>query len=376
MKSSSSRRNFLAAGLSLPAVSVSLPAAGGVRYRTLGRTGLKICEVGFGCMVTSDSSVIARAVDLGVNHFDTARVYQSGNNEPMVGAMLKPHRQKVILSSKSLARDKAGALKHLDESLAALKTDYLDIWYLHSKNRAADITGDLLEAQAEAKKQGKIRFPGLSLHAGHAEVIPAVIATGKIDVVLLTYNFAMGGRWESQIQSLAQAGIGVIAMKVMAGSLDRDPSYDYAKTHELLKREGAPLAALKWVLRNPNVHCAIPSIKDADQLEENVSAMSAPFTGKDKEVLAAQLDLIRPLYCRMCGTCDGVCPKGMPVADVLRFLTYSDGYGEYALGRESFQSLPEEIRAVRCADCSACAVKCPNGVRVAQRLIRAQELFA
>ena len=195
-------------------------------------------------------------------------------------------------------------------------------------------------------------------------------------MVLLTYNFAMGDKWEGQIKSLAQAGIGVVAMKVMAGSLDRDPSYDYAKTHELLKREGAPLAALKWVLRNPNVHCAIPSIKDADQLEENVSAMSQPFTGKDKQVLSAQLDFIRPMYCRMCGTCDGVCPKGLPVADVLRFLTYSDGYGEFALGRENFLSLPEDVRAVRCSDCSDCAVKCPNGVRVAQRLIRAQELFA
>jgi hypothetical protein len=82
------------------------------------------------------------------------------------------------------------------------------------------------------------------------------------------------------------------------------------------------------------------------------------------------------MYCRMCGTCDGVCPKGLPVADVLRFLTYSDGYGEFALGRENFLSLPEDVRAVRCSDCSDCAVKCPNGVRVAQRLIRAQELFA
>ncbi len=372
----STRRSFLSSGLALPAAAALPAPAQGVKYRTLGRTGLKISEVGFGCMVTSDSSVIARAVDMGINHFDTARVYQSGNNEPMVGAMLKPHRQKIILSSKSLARDKAGALKHLDESLAALKTDYLDIWYLHAKQRVEDITDDLLEAQAIAKKQGKVRFPGLSLHGGHAEVIPAVIKTGKIDVVLVTYNFAMGDKWDSQIQSLAKAGLGVIAMKVMAGSFSRDPSYNYESARQQLQREGAPLAALKWVLKNPNVHCAIPSIKDADQLEENFSAMGAPFSQKDKQVLGAQLDLIRPLYCRMCGSCDGVCPKGMKVADVLRCLSYTDGYGEFALARENYQSLPQEVRSIRCSDCGECAVECPNGVRVAERLIRAQELLA
>ena len=78
----------------------------------------------------------------------------------------------------------------------------------------------------------------------------------------------------------------------------------------------------------------------------------------------------------MCGSCEGVCPKGLPVSDMLRFLTYAEGYGQFSLGRESFLELPREIAAVRCGDCAECAVECPNGVRVSERLIRAQELFA
>ena len=70
------------------------------------------------------------------------------------------------------------------------------------------------------------------------------------------------------------------------------------------------------------------------------------------------------------------CSKGLPVADVLRYLTYADGYGQFALGRENFQRMSLEQQQVRCGDCTECAVKCPNGVRVAQQLIRAQELFA
>src|SRR5450756_2128833 len=116
MKSDSSRRNFLAAGLVLPAAGMatsqeapqapsSQPArsaaagAAAPSYRTLGKTGLKVTSVGFGCMITSDSSVISRAVDMGITYFDTARVYQSGNNERMVGACLKGSRDKIVLSS-------------------------------------------------------------------------------------------------------------------------------------------------------------------------------------------------------------------------------------------------------------------------------------
>jgi hypothetical protein len=104
--------------------------------------------------------------------------------------------------------------------------------------------------------------------------------------------------------------------------------------------------------------------------------MTAPFAPADEKVLAAQLDYLQPRYCRMCGDCSGVCPQGLPVADVLRYLTYAEGYGEFPLGRERFLALPEHLRAVRCGDCESCAVRCPNGVRVRERLGRAQELFA
>jgi hypothetical protein len=113
-----------------------------------------------------------------------------------------------------------------------------------------------------------------------------------------------------------------------------------------------------------------------DQLDENLKAMGNPFSTGDEKLLAAHLDAIRPLYCRMCGKCDGDCQNGLPVADVLRFLTYADGYGQFALGRERFMELSAEQVAVRCGDCAACTVKCPHGVEVQSRMARAQELFA
>ena len=78
----------------------------------------------------------------------------------------------------------------------------------------------------------------------------------------------------------------------------------------------------------------------------------------------------------MCGSCNGVCPKGLPVSDMVRYTMYAENYGQFALGRERFLELPRELREVRCGDCDSCSVQCPNGVRVSERLIRAQELFA
>jgi len=143
-----------------------------------------------------------------------------------------------------------------------------------------------------------------------------------------------------------------------------------------LGQEGVPVAAIKWALKNESVDTAIVCMTSHDQFEENVRAMAEPYTEKDEKLLTAQLVAIGPKYCRMCGACGGVCERGVPVPDVLRFLTYAEGYGQFALGREEFLKLGPEVAAVRCADCEHCTVQCPYGVQVAARLRRAQELFA
>lgn len=382
-----SRRDFLAAaGLVLPTAALAsiggpqqatkAPVSGaGFSYRVLGRTGLTVTSVGFGCMITSDPSVIERAADIGITYFDTARGYQNGNNERMVGAALKAKRKSITLSTKTAARTKQEALQHIDTSLAELGTDHVDIWYLHAKSKPEDLTDELLEAQQIAKQAGKTRFLGVSTHGGMPELFPAVIRKmPHFDVILTSYNFTMDPKMDELIASAAKQGLGIVAMKVMAGGFRRAKPGE--KTAEILKREGAMLAALKWVLRNENVHTTIPSITDNEQLEENLKAMSVGFSDADRKTLMAQLDHISPLYCRMCGSCSGQCPKGLPVSDVIRFASYSDGYGQYQLARESFLSLPAEARSVRCTDCATCAVRCPNGVRVAERLQTAQELLA
>ena len=384
----SSRRNFLLAGLAAPAAASARStddqkhdappraalAPPQLRYRILGDTGLKVTSVGFGCMITSDASVIERAADIGITYFDTARVYQSGNNERMVGAALKGKRQSITLSSKSGAQTKEAALADLDTSLRELGTDHLDIWYLHAKTKPADVTDELIDAQQTAKKAGKIRFAGVSLHAGQKDLIPALAANPHIDVILTAYNFSMGQTIDPVLAAAHAAGKGIVAMKVMAGGFRFLKPGN--KTYDTLKQDGALLSALRWVLKSSDIDTTVPSMTDMDQLEENLKAMTGGFTKADETLLAKQLERIAPLYCRMCGQCDGSCAKGLPVADLLRYLTYADGYGQFSLGRERFLELPAEVAQVRCDACSRCTVDCPHGVRVSERLRRAQELFA
>jgi hypothetical protein len=387
MDRTSTRRNFLAAGLALPAVASAARSADpqaappshagsaspALEFRVLGKTGLKVTTVGFGCMITSDGSVIERAADIGITYFDTARVYQNGNNERMVGAALKNKRKSIVLSSKTGAHTRADALAHLDTSLKELGTDYLDIWYLHGKSKPEDVTDELIDAQQTAKQAGKIRFAGVSTHSGQPQLIPFLAAHPKIDVILSAYNFSLEPAVTEVLAQAAKAGKGTVAMKVMAGGFrhmsPEDPKY------KKLKQEGGMLSALKWVVRNKSVHTTIPSMTDNDQLEENMKAMSAPFGADDEKRLAAQLEYIAPMYCRMCGGCQGQCRQGLPVEDMLRFVTYADGYGQFALGREHFLSLAPAHIAASCADCNSCTVECRHGVRVAERLLRAQELF-
>jgi uncharacterized protein len=376
MNFDSSRRKFLQTGLILPAASVVVseelagfaqtkPAAA---YRMLGKTGLKVSSVGCGVGITPDPAVITRAIELGVNYFDTARGYGEGNSERITGIALKGKRDKVVLATKTDAVTKADVFKDMDASLKTLGMDYVDIWHLHSRDTPETINDEVVEACETLKKQGKARFIGVSSHDVNA-VADRIVKTGKFDVVQTTYSYAIGAPFRhAAIAKLRDAGIGVVAMKVIiavAGFVPRDVK---------LPKEG-PLAAIKWVLTNPAICTTVPYVKTVEELEMNVRAMTESYTPQDEKMLYARNEDIRPYYCRMCYECKGKCPNGVPVTDELRYLAYNDFGRNIRQARQNFMMLPKEVRNVQCSNCASCAVECPNGVDVRNRLIRAQELL-
>jgi predicted aldo/keto reductase-like oxidoreductase len=381
MEFDSSRRKFLQAGLVLPVAGLVVShsresfgrSAGGISYRTLGKTGLKVTGVGCGVGLIPDPAILVRTADMGVNYFDTARTYEKGKSEEITGAALKSRRNKIILASKADGMTKAEVLKEMDESLKALRTDHVDIWHLHGRDTPDTITDEAVEAQLMLKKMGKTRFIGVSAHNINA-VVDKIIKLGVHDVVQTTYSYPLGPDRNAALHKLHEAGIGVVAMKVvvamsMAGFAPPPPN------KKVLINEG-PLAAIKWVLKNPDISTTVPHADTLEQAEMNFRALTEPYTPEDEKTLFARNEEIRPLYCRMCYECKGQCPKGIPVTDALRYLAYNDFAGDLRQARNNFRRLPDEIRAVRCGDCSACAIHCPNGVDVRNRMIRAQSLLA
>lgn len=342
-----------------------------VVYRTLGKTGLKVTGVGFGIGFVPVTDVVARAIDMGINYYDTSRDY--GDSEKIFSGVIKGKRDKIHIATKSPSRRKNDILKDLDTSLQALGTDYVDIWHLHARDTPTSIPDEALEAMQECKKSGKARFIGFSCHDPN-RMADFVIETKTFDVIQTTYSFPIGGYYRDRaIKKLHDAGIGIIAMKVVVAltglnlkKLDNPP----ATTGE------GPLAGIKWVLKNPAIGTTVPHMRTIPELEMNFRAMQEDFTPADEKLLYVMNEQIRPSYCRMCYECAGKCPNGIPVTDVMRFLAYHDFCGNYHQARLSFMGLSKEVRDVRCSECSACVIECPNGVHVRDRLIQAQQLLA
>ena len=379
MSDKPSRREFLQAGLMVPAAGLvsrtgleaSAQAPPRVVYRTLGKTGLKVSGVGYGIGYEPVVEVVDRAIGMGINYFDTSRVYQ--DSEAICSGIIKGRRDKNHVATKSPSRKKEDIRKDLETSLRMLGTDYVDIYHLHARDVPTAIPDEALEAMQEAKQSGKARFVGFSCHDPN-RMADFILETRTFDVIQTTYSYAIGGYYRDQaLRKLHEAGIGIIAMKVVVAltGLNLESFTNEPRT----KGEG-PLAGIKWVLQNPAIGTTVPFMQTLEQLEMNFRAMSEEYTPADEKLLYVLNERIRPDYCRMCYECRDLCPKGLPVTDMLRFLAYNDFGGDYRQARRSFLELPEPLQSVRCADCSKCVIRCPNGVHVQQRMIRAQELLA
>ena len=289
-----SRREFLQAGLALPAAGLISPNLDTsfqkdppkITYRTLGKTGLKVTGVGFGIGYEPNVEIVNRAIDLGINYFDTSRDYRE--SEAIFSGCIKGgRRQKIHISSKSGSTNKDEILKDMDTSLKTLGTDYVDIWHLHARDTPARIPDEALEAMMQCKKSGKARFIGFSCHNPN-NMVDFHLNSKVFDVMQTTYSFAIGsGFREKAVQKLAAANVGVIAMKVVVAlsgiGMKRGGSGEPVKTN---KKDGeGPLAGIKWVLSNPAIGTTVPNMNSIAELEMNMRAMSEPYTPADEQLL-------------------------------------------------------------------------------------------
>jgi len=363
--------------------AAAIPAAGVKRYHELGHTGMRISDISFGSsgLRVGQEDLVLKALDGGINYFDTANDYSGGESETTIGNALRGHRDKVFIASKVWARSgdsRDAIMEELEGSLRRLQTDHVDVYFNHAVNDLARLQNpEWYEFAALAKKQGKIRFTGVSGHAGRlAECLDYAIDSGHFDVILGAYNFGQDPRFYQRflrnfqviavqpelprlIQKAKAKGMGYIAMKTLMGARLNDM--------RSFERDGATFsqAAFRWVLSNPDVDGLIVTMKNGALIDEYLGASgSRASVEADAPLLARYMLLNGSSHCRQgCDACESACPAGVPIGDVLRTRMYARDYGDLRLARDNYARLGAGASA--CLSCAhhACAGACPHGVR-------------
>jgi len=367
------RRDFLkagSAGLAMAAatpgwLAASQPIGWAPEYRVLGRTGLRVSTVSMGCGQNSGEEVIAAALDRGVNWLDTGHSYKNGQSEEEIGRALRGRSEKPNVSTKlrSVAADTMRS--QIDLSLRRLQMDQVDCLMIHDVRSRADVFDEKnLEVLQQTRQAGKARFLGFSTHRNMADCLDAAVESGFYDVALTSFNINTAQRPLLDAVARAHAaGIGVIAMKTQLGDFP-NPSNGLTP-HQ---------ASLKWVLEQEGIVCAVPAMRDFQQLDMNLAVMGQALGYLEGRALKSYAVATAPLHCTDCGACQDRCPHGVDVRDVRRCAMYLDGYRDPALARESYRLVG--ANAAPCATCVDCAVQCSAGTMLQPLLSRAHHVLA
>lgn len=310
----------------------------------LGRTGLMVSRSGFGCLpiqrigFEESAGILRRAYEGGINFFDTARMYS--DSEEKIGNALSGVRDKIILATKSHAKDAETLAEHLETSLRKLKTDYIDIYQLHNPAELPE-PGDssgLYSGLLEAKRKGLIRHIGITNHS-----LPNAIKaaeSGLYDTVQFPLNSLSSEEDLELLEVCRKHDVGVIAMKAMSGGLITKPSATFA-----FLRQYGNLVPIWGIQR-------MSELEEFLYMEKNPPALDGSMwetIRRDREELCGN-------FCRGCGYCMP-CPAGIdiPLQARISLMMKRSPYEDFM--KESFREKMDLIDG--CLNCGRCRERCP-----------------
>lgn len=335
-----------------------------MNYVTLGKTGLKVAEVSFGGIpiqrsdAANTKAVVDKLEQYGMNYIDTARGYTV--SEEYLGAALEGRRDKFILATKSMARDKESMAKDIDISLKNLRTDHIEVYQIHNLPEAEIDKvfgeGGAWEALEEAKAAGKIGHLGVTAHNVDALKKMLELHGDKIETVMFPYNIVEIHGHEV-LKKAREMGIGTIAMKPMAGGNLDDWNL-----------------ALRFIAAAGVIDVSIPGMGSVEEVHRNADAADgfSPLTAEE----LAQCDAIRKElgseFCRRCGYC-APCTVGIDIPSNFLMSNYRRKYGlsDWAVSR--YQGLAHH--AGECIGCGACESRCPYELPIRKMLARVADEF-
>lgn len=366
-----------------------------MQYREFGKTGVKISALGFGSMrlpqmrlhdkdvfnVDESIRIIHRAFELGVNYIDTAPGYCDGESEIIVGKALKGWRDKVYLSTKNPIEDASGEhfTQRLERSLKELDVDYIDfyhMWGINLKTYEESITAPNgpLSAALKAKEQGLIKHLSFSFHDDAANLIK-LIDTGVFETVLCQYNLLDRSN-EAGIAYAREKGLGVVIMGPVGGGRLGAPS-DVIKGLMPGEVKSSAETALRFVLANQGVTCALSGMGTMEMVEENAQIASNASQLTIAEISAVNAALeenkrLAELYCTGCNYCMP-CPNDVNIPLNFRIMNYHRVYNLTDYARQEYSNIgtnewSKGKKADECIECGLCEEKCPQKIEIRKQL--------
>lgn len=334
-----------------------------MKKNRIGKTDMVVTHLSFGGiklhnnMPDKAENIVNKALDLGINHIDTARCY--GDSEVLIGSVLKTRRSECYLSSKSIRRSKEESAEDVNISLKNLNTDMIDLYYCHDISREQHyekIMSDsgTLPALKEAQKAGKIRYIGISTH--RADLAIKLIDSGEFDAIMLSINLFDQEFIKDIVPYARKAGIGIVGMKPLAGGM-----FQY------------PQIALRYSLAQ-DIDVQLIGISHISELEEDfdIAENFKPLTDEEMKKLEEDSKEMGKEFCRQCGYCLP-CSVDIEIPKVFLYERYAKRYwiGDYA--KEQYALL--EVKADECVECGKCEEKCPYELPIIEKLKSAHELL-
>ncbi len=382
------RRNFLKKSVISLSAAALMPAATkaevftkkgtDIPVRTLGKTGIQIPVLSMGTGDTNNPALVKKALESGVRLLGTSSYYGNGNNESMLGNLLKTYpRDSYMIATSAMPKgtdhqngvytdSTAGESfrSDIEASMKRLNVEYLDILFLpFAAKRESVFFEPLLRVMENFKKSGKARYLAIATHSYCDQAIRAAADTGIYDAVMTSYNFRMdqAKEVEDAIVYGAGKGLGIIAMKTMAGRYwDRER-----------KDPINSASAIRWVLKNPNIHTMMSGMTTFEELQSNLNLMDNPqFNEEDMRELKLADNGESGLFCLQCRNCEGRCEKNVDIPTLMRSYMYAYGYRNM---HHSKQTL-EMADGSACAECDTCTVTCSAGFDIKNRIMDIERL--
>jgi predicted aldo/keto reductase-like oxidoreductase len=333
-----------------------------LNYRVLGKTGLKISEVGFGCIPiirlneAEAVKVLRHAYERGITFYDTANAYK--DSEYKIGKALHDVRDQIVLATKTQRRDAGGVNEHLENSLRMLQTDHIDLYQIHQVSQEKDweaITapGGALEAVVKAQEQGKIKHIGVTSHS-----LPMAIKLVKTEIfetIMFPFNFIEDAAKEELNVVAAALDIGILAMKPFAGGAINNAAL-----------------AFKFLRQHLNA-VPIPGFDTVSGIDEILALYEQPniVSEADLALMEKYREEVGRQFCRRCEYCQP-CPNGVMITPAMGYPIVAARMSPAVsvdFAKKAMETVPQ------CIDCGICKTKCPYELPIPEILKKNYDLF-